>query len=150
MFNLAPFMNGDQFNRRKFRETLRHMNDYGYTTTAEKHGEITITLLEAGHEKALKYSIEDIQIPEPLVWDKKWRLVMFDIPETQRLARRVLKEKLDEIGFASIQKSVYIYPYPCHNELDFMRTLYDIKPYVKLLVVDKLEDEEQFRKRFNL
>lgn len=150
MWNLAPFMSGGSFDKRKFRSTVRHMKDYGYVSVKERGDQITITLLEAGHERALKYSIDDIQIEKPAVWDKKWRLVMFDIPEENRLARRIFKEKLDELGFALLQKSVYIYPYPCHNELDFIRTLYNVTGSVKLLVVDKIEDEEQLRKRFGL
>jgi len=138
------------FDNRRFRETVRHLKSYNYISTKEKNNEITITLLEAGHEKALKYSIDDIKIEKPAVWDKKWRLVMFDIPEENRLARRVFKEKLDELGFALLQKSVYIYPYPCHNELDFIRTLYNVTSSVKLLVADKIEDEELLRKRFDL
>lgn len=150
MWNVAPFMGADGFDKRKFRSTIRHMKDYGYISTKGKSDQITITLLEAGREKALKYSIDDIHIEKPVVWDKKWRLVMFDIPEDNRLARRVFKEKLDELGFALLQKSVYIYPYPCHNELDFIRTLYNVTNSVKLLVADKIEDEEQLRKRFDL
>jgi DNA-binding transcriptional regulator PaaX len=150
MWNTSPFMGAQGFDKRKFQSTIRHMKNYGYIAIKEKKDEITITLLEAGHKKALKYSIDDIKIDKPAVWDKKWRLVMFDIPEENRLARAVFKEKLDELGFALLQKSVYIYPYPCHNELDYIRTLYNIAGFVKLLVVDKIEDEEQLRKRFDL
>ena len=150
MFNLKPFIGLEGFDRNKFRRALRHAKDYGYVGIKEKNGEVTISLSEAGHEKALKYSLEDIHIETPTYWDKKWRLVLFDIPETQRLARSVFKEKLEDMGFALIQKSVYVHPYPCHNEIEFIRSLYEIKQYVKLLVVDKIEDEEELRKRFGL
>ncbi len=150
MFNLKPYQSSDGFDRNKFRRTLRHAKNYGYIGIKEKDGEITITLTEAGHEKALKYSIEDIHIETPPYWDKKWRMVMFDIPESQRLARNVFKEKLDEIGFALIQKSAYVHPYPCHNEIEFMRSLYEIKQYVKLIIVDKIEEEDELRKKFGL
>lgn len=150
MFGLKPFMSEGTFDREKFRRTLRHAKDYGYVGVKEKNGEITLTLSEAGHEKALKYSLEDIHIETPPSWDKKWRLVLFDIPEDQRLARHVFKDKLDEMGFALIQKSAYVHPYPCHNEIEFIRSLYEIKQYVKLLIIEKIEDEDELRKRFGL
>jgi CRISPR-associated endonuclease Cas2 len=150
LFNLFTDPKQRKFDKRKFRSTVRYMRDKEYIGFKEKGDEITLTLLEKGHEKALKYSVEDMKIEIPAVWDKKWRLVLFDIPEEQRLARNVLKEKLDELGFAVIQKSVYAYPYACHNELDFLRALYNIAPYVKLMVVEKIEDEELLKKRFGL
>ena len=150
LWDVTPFLIDNEFDRRKFRSTIRYMRKHEYIGFKERGNEITITLLEKGHEKALKYSVEDMKIDIPLTWDKKWRLVLFDIPEEQRLARNVLKEKLDELGFAVIQKSVYAYPYPCHNELDFLRTLYNIVPFVKLMVVDKIEEEDTLKQRFGL
>jgi DNA-binding transcriptional regulator PaaX len=151
MFTLKPFMDDENnFDREKFRRTLRHAKDYGYIGVKEKNGEITLTLSEAGHEKALKYSLKDMHIETPPFWDKKWRLVLFDIPQDKKLARNVFKNKLNDMGFALIQKGAYVHPYPCHNEIEFIRSLYEIKPYVKLLVVDKIEDEEDLRKRFGL
>jgi DNA-binding transcriptional regulator PaaX len=150
MFNLKPYQTEAGFDRDKFRRTLRHAKSYGYVGVKERDGEVTITLTEAGREKALKYSLENIKIETPPFWDKKWRMVMFDIPESQRLARNVFKDKLDEMGFALIQKSAYVHPYPCHNEMEFIRSLYEIKQYVKLLVVDKIEEEDELRKRFGL
>jgi len=43
-------------------------------------------------------------------WDKKWRLVVFDIPEKNRLARDALRKKLKELGFAPLQRSTWISP----------------------------------------
>lgn len=40
-------------------------------------------------------------------WDKKWRLIIFDIPEDQRLARDLLRFKFKEWGFSKVQKSVW-------------------------------------------
>ena len=150
MFNLAPFLTANEFDRKKLRRTLRHAKNYKYIDVKEKNNEITITLLEAGHLKALKYSIEAIHIPKQITWDKKWRLVIFDIPETKRLARNVFKDKLDEMGFVQIQKSIYVHPYPCHNEIEFIRSLYDLGPYIRLGILDKIEGEDALRKRFGL
>lgn len=44
-------------------------------------------------------------------WDKKWRLVIFDIEEKQRKARDILRAKLKELGFGKWQRSVYISPH---------------------------------------
>jgi DNA-binding transcriptional regulator PaaX len=144
------FLTDGTFDRVKFRRTIRHAKNYGYIKVKGRGDTLTVGLSEAGHEKALKYSIDDVHIPEPLVWDKKWRMVMFDIPEERRLARNIFKAKLDELGFAQVQKSSYVHPYPCHNEIDFMRSLYGLDQYVRLAIIDKLEGEDELRKRFEL
>jgi len=44
-------------------------------------------------------------------WDKKWRIVIFDIEEKQKRTREALRYKLRELGFGMIQESVWISPY---------------------------------------
>jgi len=45
-------------------------------------------------------------------WDKKWRLVTFDIPEKERQIRKSIRNRLQEMGFAYFQRSVWISPLP--------------------------------------
>lgn len=44
-------------------------------------------------------------------WDKKWRIVIFDISEESRHTRDLLRDKLKELGFGMLQRSIYISPY---------------------------------------
>ena len=50
-------------------------------------------------------------------WDKKWRLVIFDIPKELHAQRVRFSEKLKTMGFFTLQKSVFIYPYDCYAEI---------------------------------
>lgn len=43
-------------------------------------------------------------------WDGKWRLVMFDIPETERSSRDKLRRNLNKMGMGILQASVWITP----------------------------------------
>lgn len=43
-------------------------------------------------------------------WDKKWRIVIFDIEEKNKSIRNSLRRKLMSLGFAKLQESVYITP----------------------------------------
>ena len=43
-------------------------------------------------------------------WDGKWRVVVFDIPESDKATREFLRRKLVSLGFGKLQKSVYISP----------------------------------------
>lgn len=43
-------------------------------------------------------------------WDKKWRIILFDIPESQRTVRQLFRLKLMDLGVRMLQSSVWITP----------------------------------------
>lgn len=150
MYNPKYFMKDGDFDRVRFRRTVRYAQKSGYIDAKVKQGAMTIVLKELGQAKALHYSMEDIHIAEQPIWDKKWRMVIFDIPEKMKAARRAFKLKLDELGFVQIQKSVYIHAFPCHNEIEYVRLAYHVEQYVRLAVIEKIESDEGIRKRFGV
>ena len=74
---------------------------------------------------------------------------MFDIPEFKKSARETLRKRLKKLGFFQFQKSVWIYPYPCEQEIDFISEVFMVAPYINLLTI-KLEDDEPLRIKFKL
>lgn len=45
-------------------------------------------------------------------WDGKWRMVIFDVPESERSLRAKMRRRLVLEGFGCLQKSVWISPSP--------------------------------------
>lgn len=115
-----------------------------------KDGTAEIVLTKEGKKRALKYQIDEIKIKKPEKWDEKWRMVIFDIPEKRKKAREALRNKLNELGFKELQKSVFIIPYECEDEIDFIIEVFEIRPLVRFLRVDSFTNEEQFRLKFGL
>lgn len=76
-------------------------------------------------------------------WDQKWRLVIFNIPERERQYRFALRQKLRQLGFANMQKSIYISPYPLLGALSRWAIEQGIRQYLHLLEVAKIEDEKK-------
>lgn len=71
-------------------------------------------------------------------WDRKWRIVFFDIEEENRRVRDLFRRKLYELGFGKLQKSVYISPLPIEEEMkEFIEAL-GLKEKVYLLVSPRL------------
>src|SRR3989344_4774734 len=94
--------------KRKLLEEIHH-----------KDGTISLKLTTEGHERADFLKIRDslITITKQKVWDGLWRIVMFDIPEKKRAFRDILRSHLKTIGFIELQRSVFIFPYPCEDEM---------------------------------
>jgi phenylacetic acid degradation operon negative regulatory protein len=49
-------------------------------------------------------------------WDGKWRLVLFDVPETRSIARNRLRNFLRRCGLGCLQNSVWVTPHPIMEE----------------------------------
>jgi len=111
--------------------------------------ETVIELTEKGRNKKLQYDLDNLIIPRQEKWDGKWRLLMFDIPEPKKSAREALRGKLKNLGFFQFQKSVWVYPYPCEEEIDFISEIFSVAPYINLLTV-KLENDGPIRLKFKL
>lgn len=84
-------------------------------------------------------------------WDGKWRLVMFDIPQEKTSKRISLGRKMKLLGFYPLQKSVFVLPYPCDEEMaDIARPL-DVGRYIDIITAESLGyRQEEVKKYFDL
>lgn len=67
--------------------------------------------------KSLKESISLCQRQFKSRWNGIWYMVIFDIPEKQRRFRDVFRNRLTELGFGQLQKSIFISPFNWKDEL---------------------------------
>lgn len=109
-----------------------------------------IVITNRGKEKLLRYNLDDLEIEKPKRWDGIWRIVTFDIPESKKSARNALRSKLKELGFRQLHKSVFIYPYPCLSEVQFIEEIFMVGPYINFIEAKKVEGDEWLRSEFNL
>lgn len=117
----------------------------------EQNENFIVELTEKGKRKTKEIALETLSIVKPAVWDGKWRVVIFDIPEEKwRSGRDALRDKLQKLGFYLIQKSVWVLPWPCENEVLFLCELYGITPFVNMFVVEKIYNDIHARKYFHL
>lgn len=138
-------------NRRKATNTFYYLKRRGFIETQRMGHDIQISLTNEGKKLAEKYQIDDLEIERPKKWDKKWRVIIFDIPQASRLIRDIFRRKLKEWGFYLLQQSVWITPYSCQEEIAFLREFLGAdKKQIQVLEVSKLENENFFKKLFKL
>jgi len=113
-------------------------------------GSLKLILNKNGKRKILEYKIEDIKIEIPKKWDLKWRIVVSDIPEELKKAREAVRHHLKRLGFYPLQKSVFVFPYECENELEFIIEFYNIRRYVRYIIAEKIDNEFHLKKIFNI
>jgi CRISPR-associated endonuclease Cas2 len=111
----------------------------------------TVKLTESGKKIVREIEFANMKIEKPKVWDKKWRVIIFDIPEKHgRLARDVLRSKLQKLGFYQMQKSVWVYPYPCEKEIRFLSEMYNINSCVNIITAENIYNDDALKKYFKL
>lgn len=113
-------------------------------------GTTTIELTRKGKKRAVTYQIDEIKIKPMKKWDKIWRVVLFDIPEKRKKERDALARSFKTMGFCQYQKSVFITPFECADETDFVIEFFNLRPYVRVISAHEIDDSLNLKHIFGL
>jgi len=109
--------------------------------TKIKGGGYQIELTEKGKIKAIEYDILRKLEVKDKNWDGKWRMLIFDVPEKFRIGRDALRWKIRKLGFKELQKSVFVIPYECKKEIDFVIKYFELRPYIHYGILEIVDGE---------
>ena len=141
---------GRRYNNRDYERSLLVLRRKKFIKVKKQKGKISIIMTKLGRQKILEDSLRNITISQQKKWDKKWRLVIFDIPERYKKERLKFSKLLRQMGFVMYQKSVWVSPWPCSEEINYIKEVYSINIYVKLITADNIENSYTLIKDFGL
>jgi len=138
--------------RKKIKRCLDALKRKKLVKFFHKNGKEIVKITEKGKKRVQEYAFDEMKIPRPKKWDGLWRLIIFDIPEEQKEGRDALSKKLKSMEFYPLQRSVFIHPFQCRKEVDFICDFFDIEQFVDYLIVKNLgeEREEEMKIMFDL
>ena len=140
-----------KYPRKHIYDTFYHLRKRGLIEFKREDKQIYISLTDEGRKKAGYMQINDLKIKEPKKWDRKWRLVIFDIAELKRGHREGFRGKLKELGFSCLQKSVWLHPFDCEAEIDLLRHFFGLSQKdLRLIVAEKIGDESALKEKYRL
>ncbi len=119
----------------------------------EGEDKFKVQLTNKGQKRIKELSFELLEIKRPKKWDGKWRILIFDIPSYPKIynqARNALRNKIKDLGFYQMQKSVWICPYECEDEILFVAEIFKIQKHIEIITAEKLLHEEKIKKIFRL
>lgn len=113
-------------------------------------GSFRLTLTKEGKKKARLFQLfgGSIKFKKPKHWDRRWRIVIFDIPEKDRQFRDILREHLKELQFLKLQKSVFVSPYPFEKPILDLISIYSAEQYVRVITAVKIDNEAAIKNHF--
>ncbi len=146
---IRKFKKLQEISKSSLRDSLSYSLEKGYVRL-KKRGNITrAELTDSGKKRLEKEEINSIP-PKQKVWDKKWRIVIFDIPELHKSSRDGFAKSLKLIGFTQIQKSVFAFPYPCQKELGVLVKFHDVEKYTTVIIAESIDDSGKLKKLYSL
>lgn len=123
----------------------------GYIRFVGKDGRKRIEITEAGRRAfAVEEATALLATKHPKRWDKRWRLVMFDIPQHRRRDRDHLREVVRACGFLRLQDSVWVFPYDCEELVTLLKADMKIGKDVLYAIVESIENDGWIKKHFGL
>lgn len=117
----------------------------GLVHIGQTSDEVSFTLTPAGIHRLQQSIVDELKIPIPKQWDKKWRCVTFDIPNRQSNQRTYFVNHLKSTGFYMFQRSIWVHPFPCFDQVEHLAGHYNVLRYCSLFEISKLDDAASHR-----
>lgn len=137
--------------RYQTKRVLGRLKQKGEIEFVEEDGKRFVRLTERG-EQALALNAEKLKFTniKPKKWDRRYRLVMFDVPEKRKRTRDLLRREMREVGFLRVQDSAWIYPHDCEEFVALLKADLHIGKDVLYAVIESIENDTWIRKHFGL
>ena len=140
-----------KYKKHNFEMTMRRALKVGSIRKRIKKGQACLELTSRGKNQLTEFlPLSKFQRKK---WDRKWRVVFFDIEEKNKKQREHFRRKLCNLGFAQFQRSVYISPFPIEKEMrEFIESL-GLKDKAYLLISPRFlagDEKDLVRRIWNL
>lgn len=139
----------EKFNSGRLHQLLKRMHKAKYIEITAENDQPIVKITQKGKTKLLRFKLEGIKLDESS-HDGKWYLIIYDVIKNKRGNSEIFRRYLIKLGFLKLQKSVYLTPFRCEEEIEYLRQLFAIGDQVKILTVGSLEDEAAYRKYFGI
>lgn len=135
-------------NERSLERALEKLKKRRMVRFVLRGGKTSLEITKKGRKRLREFEFESMALPLPKRWDGQWTAVLFDIPHDHKRARDALREKLKRLGCFQYQKSVFVHPADCGDEVDFVSEFFDVGRFVTHFRAPSLGKQESRAARF--
>jgi len=146
-FGIEPKNKWQKYN---INHSIKRLKDHGLICFETTSRGTFARLTQKGEEKLRKFRLLGYKLKKPKKWDRKWRMLIFDIKEKRKRTRDKIRFTLKRIGFLRLQDSVWVYPYDCEDLVTLMKADFKIGRDLLYLIVDTIEGDGKIKKYFKL
>lgn len=136
-----------QFSRKQIKGGFNNLKQRKLIEVVRISGDkAVVRLTTKGGRRVREMILDELTIPRPRRWDGKWRIMIFDIPVFMNKARSALRATIKDLGMHQLQKSVWVYPYPCEDEVLFVANFFNVENYIEILETKYFMNESTEKK----
>lgn len=122
----------------------------GYIVLETKGGKAYARITESGRRALLLRGEWLAQRATKKRWDRRWRVIIFDIPERRRKVRDDLRTMMRRFGFYRLQDSVWVYPHDCEDVISLAKAELKTGFSVLYLIVEKMEGDRYLKQHYGI
>ncbi len=127
----------DKKKKERFTDMVRNLKNRGYLNVKDLKNRKALMITPKGIYKIFNIELKtNYQNRRP---DKKWQMVLFDIPEKLRKNRDLFRKQLKCLGYQNLQKSIWICPYDVLKPTQQLIKNYKLDRFVRLLLVEEIK-----------
>jgi len=131
---------------RELKRVVSYMKSTQLLSGSYKHG---LQITKKGRERLKKFELANIRVKRQKQWDRQWRLIIYDVPESHKQGRNALTHKLNELGLYQLQRSAWLHPFPCRRVIEKITLYHRIDSYVSYIKTSHIDNQEELIKRFS-
>jgi CRISPR-associated endonuclease Cas2 len=141
--------------RQRAYNTFNYLLGQKYIAYEQRGGSIVLTVTPQGRKrlevKRFETMIDSLISAKPSVWDNRWRLILFDIPAAERAKRNTFRAFIRRIGAVMLQKSVWVYPHDCREQIDELKHFFDLSDdQLRIVIAVDIGSDAALRRHFKL
>jgi predicted transcriptional regulator len=124
-------------NRKRFSQIIKNLKNKGYLNVKDIENRKAVMITPRGMKQLFEIELkvgEKNKRP-----DKKWQMILFDIPEVSRRSRDLFRKQLKYLGYQNLQKSIWVCPYDVLKATQELIKNYKLDRFVRLLLVEEIK-----------
>ncbi|KKW47822.1 MAG: Transcriptional regulatory protein, repressor-type [Candidatus Kaiserbacteria bacterium GW2011_GWA2_58_9] len=107
-------------------------------------------LSDIGRRLVEEGKLWELKISVPKRWDGRWHIVAFDIPQELSKARIPFIRHLQNLGLVFYQRSLWIHPHPCADEVREIANFHGVLPHVSFITATHVDGSADLQRRFKI
>jgi|GEM_PF-3723829 len=135
--------------RLKRRKAITRTADHAYELTSAGEYSALKAYVRKEHT-AYEQKLQKKEKTATSAWDGKWRIVLFDVPESKRPIRDYLRNVLKRQGFIEFQRSMWVWPYRLPEFISKLISDSHMRKYTRAITTYDIDYDEDLRRMFKL
>jgi DNA-binding transcriptional regulator PaaX len=141
--SLKLILSSAKINQADFPRVSKELRRQQLAEISGSGNKFNVSLTPAGMLRLQQITIDQLQINDQKKWDKRWRVVTFDVPVQFSKQRAAFVQRLQNLGLVMIQKSIWVHPMPCFDQIEQLASHYNVLRYCVMIEVTKFDINTQ-------